>query len=259
MSDHPGPGESGGGEVFPTDHDETKAGTTSESRGTPDEGELWRDAPIVGGPPGFWRSDDPFTEEQARELLLRELGLQPEMVSRMSGEEVVAHISRIRSVVRELTASSETDELTGAMVRAAGLAALRREIARIGRTSNRLVVAFIDVDGLKSVNDSQGHLAGDRLLQEVVAALREQLRSYDLVIRYAGDEFLCVLLDADLEDVRSRFSEVEVLLAARTRGGSMSVGMTAFRPGDTVEDLIGRADGDMYENRRLRAERHRGT
>ncbi|MCA1683049.1 MAG: GGDEF domain-containing protein [Actinobacteria bacterium] len=220
------------------------------------ENVLWQDAAVIGGPPGFWKSYEDFTEEEARELLLREVGFQPEMVRRMSAEEAMASVARIRSVVQELTASSETDDLTGAMLRGAGLAALRREIARIGRTDNRLVVAFIDVDGLKSVNDRQGHLAGDQLLHEVVACLREQLRPYDLVIRYAGDEFVCVLLDADLQDVESRFCEVKALLAGRTGGGSMSVGMTEFRPGDSVEDLVGRADHEMYATRRQRAAGH---
>jgi len=232
------------------DDQEQIAGEPPEASG---ESALWQDAPVIGGPTGFWRSADPFTGEEARELLLRDVGFQPEMVNRLSEEEAIASIARIRSVVQELTASTETDDLTGAMVRGAGLAALRREIARIGRTDNRLVVAFIDVDGLKSVNDREGHLAGDRLLQEVVGALREQLRPYDLVIRYAGDEFVCVLLDADLLDVQSRFSEVRHLLAARTDGRSISVGMTEFRPGDNVEDLIGRADHSMYESRRARA------
>lgn len=214
---------------------------------------LWEDASILPGPPGFWRSDEPVDEEAAREALITAVGLPEPVVRRMTGAQACDSLERFRSLVRRLTASGETDELTGAIVRGAGLASLEREIARIGRTHGRLVLAFIDVDGLKSVNDNQGHLAGDRLLKEVVAALRGQLRSYDLVIRYAGDEFVCALLDTDLNDVTSRFGEVKSLLAARTGGGSMSVGLTEFRAGDTVEDLIGRADSAMYARRRNRS------
>jgi diguanylate cyclase (GGDEF)-like protein len=217
-----------------------------------DERALWEDASILPGHPGFWRSADAVSEEEAREALINAVGLPEPVVSRMTGEQACDSLERFRSLVRRLTAYGETDELTGAIVRGAGLASLEREIARIGRTNGRLVVAFIDVDGLKSVNDNHGHLAGDQLLKEVVTALRAQLRSYDLVIRYAGDEFVCALLDTDLNDVTSRFGEVESLLASRTGGGSMSVGLTEFLAGDSVEDLIGRADAAMYARRRNR-------
>ncbi|MBA2695858.1 MAG: GGDEF domain-containing protein, partial [Actinobacteria bacterium] len=70
---------------------------------------------------------------------------------------------------------------------------LEREMARSSRAREALSVAFIDVDHLKQVNDTRGHAAGDRLLQHVADALRSRLRSYDLVVRYGGDEFICVM------------------------------------------------------------------
>jgi diguanylate cyclase (GGDEF)-like protein len=87
------------------------------------------------------------------------------------------------------------DELIGARRRGVGLEELRREIERARRTNGRLVAVFVDVDGLKSVNDEQGHRAGDQLLRDVAAALASRMRSYDLVVRVGGDEFLCVLPD----------------------------------------------------------------
>jgi diguanylate cyclase (GGDEF)-like protein len=56
------------------------------------------------------------------------------------------------------------------------------------------VVAFFDVDHLKVINDSRGHVAGDRMLQQVVDAIRGAVRSFDLVIAYGGDEFVCAFL-----------------------------------------------------------------
>jgi diguanylate cyclase (GGDEF)-like protein len=77
------------------------------------------------------------------------------------------------------------------------LVELEHEIDRTRRSNGELVTAFVDVVGLKIVNDTYGHAAGDRLLRNVVTALRKWLRSYDLVIRYGGDEFVCVLAAAD--------------------------------------------------------------
>jgi len=87
-----------------------------------------------------------------------------------------------------------SDELTGARRRGVGLEELRNEIERARRESDgRLVAAYMDVDGLKSVNDEQGHAAGDALLRAVAAGFRRHLRPYDLLIRLGGDEFLCAL------------------------------------------------------------------
>ncbi len=82
---------------------------------------------------------------------------------------------------RELAA---IDPLTGTRARGAGLAELQREIDRAQRSADVLVLAFVDVDGLKQVNDGEGHLAGDQLLATVASALRDGLRSYDLIMRF---------------------------------------------------------------------------
>ena len=102
-----------------------------------------------------------------------------------------------------------TDDLTGALRRSAGLAALQREIDRSRRVGGRgIAVIFLDVDSLKHVNDTEGHAAGDRVLVEVVAAIRKRVRSYDLVIRYGGDEFLCALVDVAPEDAERTLADI---------------------------------------------------
>src|SRR5207249_4660498 len=105
-------------------------------------------------------------------------------------------------------AQAGVDGLTGALRRNRGLVDLQREIDRARRSDGRLVLAFVDVDGLKGINDVQGHAAGDQLLRDVAVALRTGLRSYDLVVRYGGDEFLCVLPGTAIEGTRRRLDAV---------------------------------------------------
>lgn len=150
-----------------------------------------------------------------------------------------------RETLLRQIAISETDPLTGARTRAAGLADIDREIDRAHRMTGELAVAYIDVVGLKTANDKRGHAAGDALLQQVVRTIRGQLRSYDSVVRLGGDEFLCVMSGATLEDARLRFAAVETDLAADQDPCQIKVGFTALAPDDRSVDLIERADADM--------------
>jgi diguanylate cyclase (GGDEF)-like protein len=145
--------------------------------------------------------------------------------------------------------ASETDELTKVRRRGAGMKQLQREIDRARRGPEELVVAFVDVDGLKQVNDTDGHLAGDALLVAVADSTKACLRSYDLIMRFGGDEFVCVLPHAGVETVRERFTEVSNTLAAGVTGGSITVGFAALDNGDSPEDLIRRADHDLLAHR----------
>jgi diguanylate cyclase (GGDEF)-like protein len=127
---------------------------------------------------------------------------------------------------------------------------LRREIDRARRTEGALVVAFVDVDGLKAINDTHGHAAGDRALRAVAAALLGGLRSYDLVLRYGGDEFLCGLAGTDLAGAQHRFDAVARTLAEQNPGTSVSIGLAELATPDTLEALIARADAALYAARR---------
>lgn len=111
------------------------------------------------------------------------------------------------------------------------------------------MVTFIDVDGLKQVNDTKGHLAGDALLVAVANTLQTCLRSYDLIMRFGGDEFVCALPNADIKKVRQRFAEVSNVLATGPVTGSIAVGFAELGEDDSAEDLIRRADADLLAQR----------
>ena len=144
------------------------------------------------------------------------------------------------------------DDLTGAHRRGVGLMELQREMARARRTRQPLVVAFVDVDGLKDINDSRGRDEGDRVLREVANTLRENLRSYDLLIRCGGDEFLCVLPDAGEAEAIERMAVVNATLARPPDHWSVSVGIAHLELDDSVELLVARADNTLYRQPRPR-------
>lgn len=142
------------------------------------------------------------------------------------------------------------DELTGTYRRGPGLVELARELARSIRTSEALVLVFVDVDGLKVVNDSLGHEAGDSLLTQVANVLAACLRPYDVVVRFGGDEFLCFCQGMTDTDADARLAAVNAELARS--GWSISYGVADARPGDTAASLIARADRALYRGRESR-------
>jgi diguanylate cyclase (GGDEF)-like protein len=145
--------------------------------------------------------------------------------------------------------ASENDDLTHVLRRGPGMQQLQREIDRAHRASEELIVTFIDVDGLKAVNDTQGHLAGDLLLIAVADSLRKCLRSYDVVMRYGGDEFVCAMPNADADDVGQRFADVSTAIAAGPIKCSITVGFAELGEDHSAEDLIRRADADLLARR----------
>ncbi|MDQ6692335.1 MAG: GGDEF domain-containing protein, partial [Candidatus Dormibacteraeota bacterium] len=137
------------------------------------------------------------------------------------------------------------DELTGTLRRGAGIAAVQREIARAQRLNETLAVAFIDVDGLKGVNDSRGHTAGDAILKGVATLLQERLRGQDLVFRFGGDEFVCVMPETGVPLAHETLSGLQA--EAREKGLNFSFGAADLEPGDDSVSLLGRADGQLYQ------------
>jgi diguanylate cyclase (GGDEF)-like protein len=157
-----------------------------------------------------------------------------------------------RQLVRAALAEAHLDELTGTFRRGQGTLALKQELDRARRSGGKLVLAFVDVDGLKGVNDRDGHAAGDALLVDVVETIRSQLRSYDPVVRFGGDEFVCAVSDVDFDGVRHRFEAINRELTRKREGASISVGLAELRSGDTLDDLTERGDEALYEVKRHR-------
>jgi len=162
-----------------------------------------------------------------------------------AGDRETAYSDRVLSAGER--AVSSFDDLTGVYRRDSGVVELERDIAKAKRTGQHFVLAFVDIDGLKATNDSLGHAAGDRLLRHVADTLRSHLRPYDLVVRFGGDEFVCGLLDARMQDAATRIELVNCDLAETHT--SVTAGYAELAADDSLATLVTRADEAMYKER----------
>jgi diguanylate cyclase (GGDEF)-like protein len=146
--------------------------------------------------------------------------------------------------------TAHLDDLTGAYRRDMGGLAMANELERTRRTDGRFVLAFVDVDDMKGVNDRDGHAAGDIVLQALVRIIRSRLRSFDPVTRFGGDEFVCGMSGTDLAGAEQRFREISAELE-REVGCRVSFGLASLTPGDTPDELMARADAALLQAKSL--------
>jgi diguanylate cyclase (GGDEF)-like protein/PAS domain S-box-containing protein len=174
---------------------------------------------------------------------------------------VIADITERRRVADELAAArdeadrrSRVDALTGVFNRGHFTEALAAELDRAARADAAVGLLIADIDHFKRVNDTYGHLVGDRVLAEIADRLAATVRRYDTLARFGGEEF--VVLVPDVRDVDALVGIGEQLRAAiRSRpftvGGNaldirVSVGVALARAGDSADSLIGAADRALY-------------
>lgn len=145
------------------------------------------------------------------------------------------------------------DELTRVGNRRAGLAALERRLAELKRHGWSFGLLFLDIDHFKELNDQLGHAAGDEVLRTVAATLTHNVRAFDEVVRWGGEEFLVICPQIDPALLAVLAERLNALVGTTTTmgeggvlGSTVSVGATMARPDDTAESLVARADELMY-------------
>jgi diguanylate cyclase (GGDEF)-like protein len=160
------------------------------------------------------------------------------------------------SAIAEVSAAALTDPLTGVLNRRGFSEAIERELARARRYGRPFVLAYVDVRGLKAVNDTEGHLAGDELLKSVAGLLHDSARADDVVGRLGGDE-LGLLLAEQTPDhaqvvtdrIQSQIPERRAELGLATPWG-LTIGTAAYpEDGETFNELLATADRRLYEQR----------
>ncbi|MBI4563135.1 MAG: GGDEF domain-containing response regulator [Planctomycetes bacterium] len=157
---------------------------------------------------------------------------------------------------RELESLSLTDELTGLHNRRGFTTLSQQHLKLARRLKEPLILAFIDLDGLKRINDTYGHSEGDIALIQTAEILRKTFRDSDLIARLGGDEFTVLAIDADRDNaVVKRLQENFKTYNSLKRHPyelSVSVGITRIEPDAdfNLEDVLSQADRRLYEEKR---------
>jgi diguanylate cyclase (GGDEF)-like protein len=167
--------------------------------------------------------------------------------------EQVNSLAKVESLATEVYKLAALDQLTGLYNRRSGEQRLAQEMSRAERHGRALTLLLLDLDGLKCINDNSGHAAGDLMLKTFAERVQKAIRGSDLAARIGGDEFMVVLPECKLEEVRhvlSRLDGMCVEINGERVPCRFSRGWADFRSGDSPHDLMARADALLYENKR---------
>ncbi|MBV9870112.1 MAG: sensor domain-containing diguanylate cyclase [Frankiaceae bacterium] len=203
-----------------------------------------RSADPIGAIGNYWSEEHEATEEEVHILQALADTTAVALVHARSVEHLEQIVSERTAEIRRI---SVTDELTGVLNRRGFLESatlLRSHLRRHGGTAHMI---FVDIDALKSMNDSHGHEAGDELIRSAATALRESVRDIDVVGRWGGDELVVFAIDAaDANALCTRIQANAIRI-----GVSLSVGHTSLGPDDdrSLAQLIADADASMYQTR----------
>ena len=163
-----------------------------------------------------------------------------------------------RKSMEKLESELNLDLLTGAGSRRSGEKLLSIYFDKYQVSGTTPVVLMFDIDNFKRVNDELGHEIGDRVLMEVTAKVKAALDPHDSIIRWGGDEFICLIHETTEEEIASRvrriqekIREISIDIDAATIGATLSIGTTRFSEEDTgYMDAVKRADQAMYQSKR---------
>jgi diguanylate cyclase (GGDEF)-like protein/putative nucleotidyltransferase with HDIG domain len=202
---------------------------------------LFKDDLLLGALSVYSMSLKEYSDDQIRLL---------ETVTRLGSDALANAVNHARAESNALT-----DSLTGLPNARRLHVRFEEEVSRARRTANPFQVIMLDLDDFKLVNDTFGHKLGDRMLREVASLVHAQLREYDFLARYAGDEFVAIVNDATVEQVEELRERIERAVSAfsievrgqgRARVG-ISVGSSVYgTDGETLDQLLVAADQAMY-------------
>ncbi|VVP77766.1 hypothetical protein PS938_00377 [Pseudomonas fluorescens] len=171
--------------------------------------------------------------------------------------ERVAHMEQeaqgYREHLEEQRQKALVDPLTGLPNRAAWSERLHHEVTRWQQHGNTLLLAMLDLDHFKRINDNYGHLAGDKVLKIIASVLRKRLRGTDFIARFGGEEFVLLMPSTVpaaglklLESLRASIEACPFHFKGEPVTITVSIGMTAFRPGEHGDQVLKRADQALY-------------
>jgi diguanylate cyclase (GGDEF)-like protein/putative nucleotidyltransferase with HDIG domain len=186
-----------------------------------------------------------------------------ETVSRIASDAISVSLQHAESESRALT-----DPMTGLPNARSLQAQFEKEAGRANRNGSSFQLLMLDLDGFKAVNDTFGHKVGDQMLKEVSKVMRAELRDYDFLARYAGDEFVVIAPETTDEDIQELCRRMEkavcdfLLPTASGRRASVGVSLGAAcypSEGETLDQIIIAADKAMYAVKGARKEKINAT
>jgi len=158
--------------------------------------------------------------------------------------------------ISELQKEAYLDPLTGLANRRYAERHLQTALAEMERLDLSFGVISLDIDNFKHINDTYGHAAGDRVLKMVAEALRAGSRSFDFIARWGGEEFLCVAVNINADQLQAVAERLRLLVEGsefKQNGDvirvTVSAGAALYRPGETITDVLQRADELLYESK----------
>lgn len=171
-------------------------------------------------------------------------------------QQLIQLLSHLRD--RLIETSYSFDPLTGAINRYAFYMIADKEHALAERTRESYIIAMIDLDHFKQVNDRYGHLVGDRALKTTADLFQQRLRNSDIFCRFGGEEFIAFLPSTWLQDASALFNAILEELAqtpidtdnADSFQITTSIGLASHRQGQSLEEVIEQADAQLYEAKR---------
>jgi two-component system cell cycle response regulator len=208
-------------------------------------------------------------DDHQRLLRALDMGVNDYLIRPLDKQELVARVNtqirrcryteRLRHAVQASLEMAVTDSLTGLYNRRYLEAHLGQLVEHAANRGKALSVLTLDVDFFKAINDTHGHDAGDRVLQELASRIRSTIRNVDVACRTGGEEFVVVLPATELEIAERIAERMRKQVAGRrfnVGGGdglaiTISIGVSALgQPGDRAEDRLKRADNALYQAKR---------
>lgn len=159
-------------------------------------------------------------------------------------------INLLGKVIKSLYQSAYTDYLTRLWNRRYFEKRLLEETQRLKRTGSPLCIAFIDTDGFKNVNDSYGHVTGDKLLQRIAEVIRGNIRQFDIPVRWGGDEFAVIFPDTEIAGALIVAERIRTLVENSTACffcSTLSIGIVQVDETTELEQVCTMADKALYK------------